>query len=142
MQLVLLPSFYFLTCNSPTEARSSCDDIVESAPPCPYLSVPISHPMAPTSTTIRRHFNWSPRTHHPQSICSDIVYSAPSRSRLLVPTTTPSNLDFGDDTTPPQRETAAPVADARIATDECRSTPNAGPPPLSHCRCRPGPLST
>jgi hypothetical protein len=40
------PLFHSSTCNSPAEARSTCDDIVDSAPSCPRLSVP-----APTSNS-------------------------------------------------------------------------------------------
>jgi len=41
------PLFHCSTCNSPTEARSTCDNIVDCAPSCPRLSVPTPTPNGP-----------------------------------------------------------------------------------------------
>jgi hypothetical protein len=62
-----LPLFRHSTCNLLTESRSTCDDIVDQLSTVlhyvPRLLVPTptpGDPMVPTSTTIRRHLNWSP----------------------------------------------------------------------------------
>jgi len=49
-EMSLHDSFHFFFAvqpNSPTEARSTCDDLVYGAPSCPHLSVPIPTPNGP-----------------------------------------------------------------------------------------------
>ena len=77
------PSFSLFrrsTCNSPAEARPTCDDIVDGAPSRPRLSVPTpnGHPMAPISTKIRCHLKWSLRAHYPhESLTPSAFLSQP-----------------------------------------------------------------
>jgi len=114
------PLFHSSTCNLPAEARSTCDDIVDSAPSCLRLSVPaptsnspdFHNGMAPPHTTPTTNDLWhNSRPYRWPCTCNDIVDGAPSRPRLLVPTPTPNGPDFDEDTAPPQLVAASPHPD-------------------------------
>jgi len=59
------PLFHCSTCNSPTEGRTTSSTVLHHAA---TSRCPPQYPMAPTSTMVWCHLNWSPRAHHPHDI--------------------------------------------------------------------------